>query len=172
MLQKIGKAVFSFSGTSLFIAVIGVMSSFVGLFVDVSGALSVKWLLFTITVAAYAIVILLKIAHDAVEQGRPPPAFENPIKYLKDGRIFVIRKNDHFLANIVVGCYSQQDGIDRLAYLGVVDLVQPKIIQIKIEVDLGVLRTVPVGPDELKMLEIRPVVPFSALLKFTDMRKN
>lgn len=163
VLEDVRKAVFSINGTAIFIAVIGVLSSIVTIFVNTSADVSVKWLLLSITLGLYAIVILLKVAHDSIERGRPSPPFENPIRFVVESGIFVIRKNEHFLSNILVGCYSQQDGLERLAYIGVVDHVQPTLIQIRIQLDLQILATVPVGPEELKMLEIRPVVPFTAV---------
>jgi hypothetical protein len=165
VLDRLGKAIFSSNGISVLIAVIGVTSSIVGLFVDTNDTVSVKWLILMATVAGYFAVILIKIAHDAAGEKRPPPAFEHPIRYVPDARVFVIRSNEHFTLNTVVGCYSQKDGLDKLAYLGLVEHIQPKLIQIQILMDMQILSSVPYGTDDLKMLEIRPVVPFSALRK-------
>ena len=167
MLEDLKKAIFSLNGTAIFIAVIGFLSSIVTVFVNTSAEVSVKWLLLSIIIGLYATVILLKVAHDVREKGRPSPPFENPIRFVADPGIFVIRKNENFLANILVACYSQRDGLDRLAYIGVVEHIQPSIIQIRIQLDLLVLPSIPIGPDELKMLEIRPVVPFAALQQLT-----
>ena len=168
MLDRLGKAVFSSNGISMLIAVIGVMSSIVGLFVNTGDTVSIKWLIFTVTLAGYLVVIFIKIAHDAASEARPPPAFEHPIRYVPEGQVFVIRRNEHFTLNTVVGCYSQKNGLDKLAYLGLVEHIQPKLIQVQILRDLKTLPYVPQGSDELKMLEIRPVVPFSALRQLAD----
>ncbi|MCQ9473597.1 hypothetical protein NRB15_24975 [Pseudomonas alliivorans] len=160
MLEDVKKAVFSWNGTATAIAVLGFLSSIVTNFVDTNATISVRWLVFLATISLYAIIILLKVAHDALERGRPSPPFENPIQYVQESAILVIRKNEHFVHDIVVGCYHQKDGLDRLAYIGVVSLVQSKIIQIRIEHDLGILESIPWNAEDLKMIEIRPVVPF------------
>lgn len=163
LIESIKGSIFSLNGTALFVAVIGVLSSVVTIFVDTDTEISVRWLLFSVTVGAYAVVILLKVCYDALEKGRPLPPFETPIRFVPDGQIFVIRKNENFLSNILVGCYSQVEGLDRLAYVGVVEHIQSNLIQVKIQVDLNVMKSIPITAEELKMLEIRPVVPFTVL---------
>jgi len=163
MLKKIGSGVFSLSGAAILIGVIGGISSVVTIFMNTSEQVSVKWVLLSVILAVYMIIILLKIAHDAVDAGKPLPAFERPFKFVPDVGVFVIHKNENFVMNTIVGCYSQEDGIDRLAYIGTVLLIQSQLIQIKILADLEVLKSIPVGPDELKLIEIRPVVPLESL---------
>ncbi|BCS42739.1 MULTISPECIES: hypothetical protein [Pseudomonas syringae group] len=168
MLREVKKAVFSWNGTATAVAVLGFLSSIVTNFIDTTLDVSIRWLIFITTLTLYAIIILLKVTYDAIERGRPSPPFENPIKYSSEHGVFVIRRNEHFLTNILVACYSQHDGLERLAYIGVVEHVQTTLIQIRIQLDLQILTTIPVGPDELKMLEIRPVIPFAALQKLTS----
>lgn len=113
-------------------------------------------------------MILLKIIFDLSNEKKPAAPFENPIVYIEDEQVFVIRRNENFLNSILVACYLHRNEIDRLAYLATVHLVQDKIIQIKILVDLGVFNTVPMSPDELKTIVIRPVVPVNALKYFSN----
>lgn len=168
MKDRILQAIFSASGLALVIAVAGFLSAIVTMFVDVNATLSVKWLLFMVFVATCLITILLKLVHDLARTEERAAPFERPIKYISDERIFIIRRNENFANSIVVGCYSHQDDVDRLAYVAVVHLVQDKVIQIKIHNDLGLLKRVPSTPVELQTLVIRPVVPVTALHQYQN----
>lgn len=162
MKEKIINSIFSLTGASITIGVVGFMSGIVTIFVNVNEQVSIKWLLFSVLVSVSLILIFLKIIYDQSREIMPPPPFEHPIKYVPEEQVFVIRRNEHFLNNIVVGCYSQRDEIDRLAYLGVVHLLQDKVIQIKIRSDFKVLESIPTAHEELKSIVIRPVVPMTA----------
>ncbi len=169
MKDRILNSIFSLSGASIAIGVVGFMSGIVSIFIDVDSQLSIKWLLLIMLLAVSLILILLKVVYDLSQFTIPPPPFETPIKYVSDEQVFVIKRNENFLNNIVVGCYIQRDEIDRLAYLGVVHLVQDKVIQIKVRADLQVLEKIPESADELDRLVIRPVVPVSALEQFNNL---
>jgi hypothetical protein len=171
MRKQILEAVFSLNGASFAIGATGFLSGLVTMFVNVSEQISVKWLLLAILLSLCWTLALLKIIYDQAAESKPSPPFENPIKYVTDEQVFVIRRNDNFINNILVGCYSQRDGIDRLAYLAVVHVYQEKLIQIKLLEDFQVLPSVPTTADELKMIEIRPVVPFTALQQYTRQEK-
>ena len=58
-----------------------------------------------------------------------------------------------------MGCYLKLDEIEQLAYIGVVHLVQDSLIQIRIVKDMGISYGIP----NLNDLEVKPVVPLSAL---------
>lgn len=169
MSQRIVSAIFSLSGLAFAIGALGFLSGVVTLFVDTSSSISVKWLLFTILVAISVTLILLKLIFDLAHDVDGQSFSENPISYVANERVFVIRRNDNFLNNIIVGCYVHQNQIDRLAYLGVVHLVQDKVIQIKIEIDMGVLDKVPESPIELKSIFVRAVVPVTALAQLKNL---
>ncbi len=172
MKTKIVDVIFSWSGASIAIGVLGFMAGIVTIFIDVSSNLSIKWFLFVILIFGSLILILLKIIHDLSKESTPSPPFETPIRYVPEENVFVIRRNENFLNNIVVGCYVQQDEIDRLAYLGVVHLVQDKVIQIKIRADLEVLKKIPTASDKLKTIVVRPVVPVTALQQLSNLENN
>ena len=172
MNEKILKGIFSLSGASITIGLIGFMSGLVGLFVDVNAQMSIKWLLFVLLLETSLILILLKVVYDLTQETRPPPPFEHPIKYVPEENIFIIRKNENFHNSIVVGCYAQMDEVDRLAYLGIVHLVQDRIIQIKIVNDYFVLPRIPLTQEELKNIFIRSVVPVTALQQFNTMENT
>lgn len=142
---------------------LGFLSGFVQLFIDTSLQLSVKWLLALVWVSLSLILVLLKITYDLHNEKRPSPPFEVPFKYLPDQQILVIRRNDNFLNNIVVGCYLQQEDIDTLACIGVVHIVQEKVIQIRVVGNFLGQATPPTSTDSLSRLVVRPVVPVDAL---------
>lgn len=172
MRYRVLSTIFSLSGASIAIGVIGFISSIATLFVDVDALVSVKWLLFSLVLFLSVALILSKIIYDLSLEVAPAPPFESPIRYVSEEQVFVIRRNENFVNNIVVGCYSQHNEIDRLAYLGVVHLVQDKFIQIKIRTDLDVLKKIPETPDELKTIIVRPVVPVTALQQFNGSESN
>lgn len=166
MKTKIADATFSLSGLSLALGALGFLSGVAQLFIDTSLHLSVKWVLALIWISLSLTLILLKLIHDLHSEKRPAQPFEVPFKYLAEQQILVIRRNDNFLNNIVVGCYLQQDDIDTLACVGVVHIVQEKVIQIRI-VGLG-KATPPTFADTLSRLVVRPVVPVDALNKLSN----
>lgn len=172
MKERIVKEVFSLMGASITIGVVGFMSSIVTLFINVSEQLSIKWLLFVVLVGISLLLILLKVIYDLSQETRPPPPYENPIRYVTEENVFVIRRNENFLNNIVVGCYAQANEIDRLAYLGVVHLIQDKVIQIKVHADYSVLPSIPSTQEELRNIIIRPVVPVTALQQFSPLENT
>lgn len=172
MKDRIIQAVFSLSGASLAIGVTGFLSAVVTLFVDVTGQISVKWLLFVVLIFSTLTLVLLKVIYDLSIEKRISPPFEHPIKFLGDERLFVIRRNDNFLNSIVVGCYIQNEDIDRLAFVGVVHLVQDRVIQIKVVRDFGVVAIESISQELLKNFEIRPVVPVTALESYVSQEKT
>lgn len=172
MASRIVSGIFSFSGASVMIGVAGFLSALVGMFIDVSAQVSVKWLLFVIWVFSTLALIMLKVIYDVANEVKPTPPFESPIKYIQEDQIFVIRRNENFLNQIVVGCYLQRDDVERLAYIGVVHIVQDKVIQIKIRVDMKMLKEIPSSIDELKSIVVRPVVPVTALQQFSGAESS
>ena len=172
MKDRILSGIFSLSGASLMIAVAGFLSAIVTMFIDVADKVPIRLLLFTIFLFTSLVLILLKSIFDLTNEKKPAAPFEHPIKFIPDERLFIIRRNENFLNNIIVGCYSHQDDIDRLAYIAVVHLVQDKVIQIKIHSDLGLLTTIPSTSSELQTLIIRPVVPVTALQLYTSQENS
>ncbi|MGE8152579.1 hypothetical protein ACQKP5_15195 [Pseudomonas vancouverensis] len=163
MNEKIKNGFFSLSGLSITIGCVGFISGIVTMFVNVGDQLAIKWFILLALTSSTIIMILLKTVHDLTSEIKPSAPYEHPIKLLPEGQILVIRRNENFINNIILGCYAQTDEIDRLAYLAVVHLIQDKIIQIRIISDLKILDKIPSTKEELKNLIIRPVVPFDAI---------
>lgn len=114
MKDRILAGFFSVSGVALMVGTAGFLSALVTMFVDVNAAVPVKALLCTVLVATSACVVLLKVIYDLANEKAAAAPFEHPIKYISDERILVIRRNENFLNNIIVGCYSHQEEIERL----------------------------------------------------------
>ncbi|WP_339456468.1 hypothetical protein [Pseudomonas sp. EA_65y_Pfl1_P120] len=172
MKEKILSGFFSISGLSVAIGFIGFLSGIVTMFVNVSDLISVKWLLFALATSGIIILTLIKITYDLSNEKTPPPPYESPIKFIPEEKTFIIRRNENFINNIVLGCYAQIDEIDRLAYLAVVHLIQEKIIQVKIIADFDIFEKIPTTQEELKNLVIRPVVPFTAINQLNSLENG
>ncbi|WP_024955926.1 hypothetical protein [Sulfurospirillum arcachonense] len=155
--------IFSISGISISIGVLGFLSGITTIFLDVNSSLSVKWFLFIILIFISIFIIFLKIMHDLWIKSEIHKSHEVPIKAILEDQILVIRKNDNFINNILVGCYSINDDIERLAYIGVVHHVQDKLIQIRLIQNKGILKQSPYDKEAFNTLIIRPVIPFNAI---------
>jgi hypothetical protein len=163
MLAEIKKHFFSFSGLSITLGVLGFLSGIVQLFIDVNAKISVKWLLLTWLILFSVCFILLKIIFNVLQSRRVITGQESPIKYLDREEILIIRKNESFLNNILVGCYMAEDGVEQLVLIGVVHHVQEKLIQIKVIRKLTGETPMLDIKSQLKNIIIRPVIPYSIL---------
>lgn len=172
MIERIWHELTGLTGLSISIGVVGFLSGIVTMFVNVNEQISVKWLLFSILAGTVIIFVVLKVAYDLSQETKPPAMFEHPIQYLKDAQIFVIRRNENFANNILVGCYQKVGEVERLAYVGVVDHFQDKVIQIKIRLDCKLIEVPPESPELLGKIFIRPVVPITALEQFASSEKT
>jgi hypothetical protein len=168
MKDRISSAMFSLSGLSLLIGALGFLSGIVQLFVDVNTQVSVKWLLFTVWISITVIVVLLKVVFDLNNEKLAAPASEVPFKYDKESGILLIRRNEHFINNIVVGCYVEKNDIESLAALGYVHLVQENFIQIKLREMSAINRDNLNSNSSLGRFVIRPVVPMDALSELAN----
>lgn len=163
MKDRINQAIFSLTGISLAVGAAGFLSALVTMFVNTSEQVSIKWVLFVLWLFLTLVIILLKLLFDLAAEKKVPLPYEIPIKYLSYDQILLIRRNEHFENQIVVGCYSNVDDVERLLSLGAVHHVQDQFIQIKL-----LPTTSPdekgVGPDiDIKTILVRPGVPLSAL---------
>jgi len=165
MKERIVSAAFSLAGVSLVLGALGFLSGIVQLFIDISATVSVRWLLLTVWIALSVLLVLLKAVYDLSTQKQPASPFEVPIQFLADSQIFVIRRNENFLNSIVVGCYLQKNGVDTLMCVGVVHLVQDKIIQIRAHGSIHGAASSELE-NSLSRVIIRPVVPIDALNQF------
>lgn len=163
MNDRIKQALFSLTGISLAVGVAGFLSALVTMFVNTSELVSVKWFLFVLWLFLTVTIILLKLVFDLAAEKKIPAPYEIPIRYLPNEQILLIRRNEHFGNQIVVGCYSNINDVERLLSLGAVHHVQEQFIQIKLLPAASPDET-GVGSDtDIKTILVRPVVPLSAL---------
>lgn len=172
MIDKISHSLFSFTGLSILIGCLGLLSGITTLFIDINALISVKFLLATVLFSAISIAILFKALFDCANETKPQPAFEHPFSYNKDDNILLIRRNDNFINSIVVGCYIDKNDMETLAFLGVVHHVQDKVIQVRLVCDFGKLKNIPSDLDSLKKITVRAVVPLTALEMFKKTEAN
>ena len=132
MLKSILNNTFSLIGVSLLIAVSGFSSSIVTMFVNVDEKISVKWLILVFIISTTVIVILSKTIFDLWEKNGRPSTYERIICFIPSDQLVIIKRNENFTNNTVVGCYNSEDDVERLAYIGLVYHVQEHVIQIKI----------------------------------------
>jgi hypothetical protein len=163
MIDRIGRNLFSFSGISILVGSTGIASALVTMFVETSNDVSVKWLIFVCWLSLTIFIVLLKTISDlsAVKDAVEP--YEHPIKSIPEDNLLIIRKNETFLRDIIVGCYFRDGEIERLSHLGLVHLVQDKIIQIKIIRNFGIMDELPKTKSQLSSMYIRSVVPITAI---------
>ncbi len=164
MKERITQAIFSSpTGVSIAIGVAGFLSALVTLFWNTSDQLSVKWLLFVLWFFLTFVIILFKLMFDLATENKFAPPYETPIKFIENERILLIRRNEHFVNQIVVGCYSNIDYVERLLSLGSVHIVQEQFIQIKLIPAASLDETGIESGTDIKKILVRPVVPLSAL---------
>lgn len=163
MKDRVNKAIFSLTGISFAVAAAGFLSALVTMFVNTSDQVSIKWLLFTLWLSLTVLIILLKLVFDLSSEKKISLPYEIPIRYLPNDQILLIRRNEHFGNQIVVGCYSNVDDVERLLSLGAVHHVQDQFIQIKLLPASSPDETGVGSGTDLKTILVRPGVPLSAL---------
>lgn len=163
MKDGISQTTFSATVLSYAVGAAGFISALVTMFIDTKAQLSIKWLILLVWLFLTTTLVLLRFIFNLSNEKKPAPAFEIPIRYLPDEHILLIRKNDNFDNQIVVGCYSNVDDVERLLFLGAVHHVQDKFVQIKILPEAMVSQASTGTLTDLKSILVRPVVPLAAL---------
>lgn len=157
------KDAFSLKSIPIMIATAGFISAIVTMFINTNETVSIKWSIFLCWILATTTSILLKLLVDATKksQVKEVNTFEKPIDSLPDGNILIIRKNDLFSHNSMVGCFwEEKDGIETIAFIGVVHHIQDKIIQIRIIKPLfEPEKYQPFSQNGMAKIIIRPVIP-------------
>ena len=167
--KELKAAFLSFSGISIILGVLGFLSGLIGLFLTQIESVPFSWFTFTCWVFLSIAVVLLRLIYELSKRPIYAKPFENPISYKENIECFLIKRNLHFTDQIVVGCYSHNDGYEQLAYVGKVHHVQESALQIKIIKDMRILDNIPRSQSELKKLEIRPVVPIAAIQEIYEV---
>lgn len=148
---------------SLAVGAAGFLSALVTMFVNTADQVSIKWLLFVLWLFTTIVIILLKLIIDLSAEKKAAPPHEIPIRYLPEINGLLIKRNEHFSNQIVVGCYSFVDDVERLLALGEVHIFQEDFIQIKMLPSTSPEQVGVGASTDLKTIIIKPGVPFSAI---------
>ena len=134
MLNKKIKNIFSFNGISLIIGIVGGLAGyFTILITEWNSLISLKWLVFTIYLTFTIILFLLKLLIDMNDELKVKnPNTSNIFRYIPEGKIFLVGKNN-FLGHLaMVSIFYYDDSLEVEIGKGYVKNIQEKFIQIKI----------------------------------------
>lgn len=154
------------SAPSVVFGATGFLSAIVTMFVNTSSSLSVKWFIFLVWISVSIIVVLINVILDTEKEltKRKPLPYERPLGLPDDEGIIVIRRNEAFSNNIIIGIYFVNDEIERPAFAAHVHHVQDKIIQIKvIKCFLPDDKMVLLREKGVASLIVRPNIPYDLL---------
>lgn len=157
---------YSFSAIAIAVGAAGFVSAIVTMFVDTTQVVSIRYIIFLSWVFLSILVILIKVINDLakVEITQPISPREKPIKILSDGQLILIRKNDLFINNTIVGCYCVEDDFESLIYIAVVSHVQDNFLQVKVVADYRDERAKQMLTTRgVDCMVIRPTIPYEAL---------
>jgi hypothetical protein len=157
---------FSFSAIAIAVGAAGFVSAVVTMFVDTSQQYSVRVIIFLVWLFLSILVVLIKIINDLsnIEITQPTLPREKPIKILSNGQLILIRKNDLFINNAIVGCYCVEDDFESLIYIAVVSHVQDNFLQVKVIADFRDDRAKQMLTTRgVDCMVIRPTIPYEAL---------
>lgn len=145
----------------MFIGVLGILSGISGLFIDLNGTVSIRWLLAYLLITGTIMVILLNLvaARPAVIE-KPIPFDEVPIS-VHDGNLLMIRRNPYLANLIVVAGYQSAGEYERLAFVGTVEHIQERAVQVRV----GATYNGFVPAEHFRDIVVRPVVPREFMLE-------
>lgn len=158
--------IFSLSSIAIAVGVAGFTSALVTMFINTMQTTSIKWIIFLSWVFVTILVILIKVINDQSKIYMHPQSSvsEKPIRYMPDKGLILIRKNDFFLNNTMVGCYCIDGEFETIAFVAMVSHVQDKFMQIKIISDLcGESETALLSKHGIECMIIRPNIPYETL---------
>lgn len=112
-------------GVYIFIAVVSVIGSLVGLFFDINGTVSVKWIIGTICLSLMIISILFRSLVAMGERNLPSESIR-VIKHFPEKNVLLIRTNFDLSVNSLLSIFVTNDGYEELYAYGYVENVQEK----------------------------------------------
>lgn len=134
-------------GAYIGIAVVGFVASIVGLFVNVNGTISIKWLIATVCISLTLIVILIRALVAAMDRNALADEIR-VIRYVPAKGVLLVRSNFDLPVNAVLSIFLTNEGYEELYALGYVENVQARhvasvkitreFIQLPEDTDLGI----------------------------------
>lgn len=161
LLKRVGSAILSKSGGAMFIGVLGILSGISGLFIDLNGTVSVRWLLMYLLVTGTIIVVLLNLVAARPTVIEKPVAFDEVPISVHDGNLLIIKRNPYLANLIVVAGYRSAGEYERLAFIGTVEHIQERAVQVRV----GPTYDGFVPSEHFRDIVVRPVVPREFMLE-------
>ncbi len=145
----------------MFIGVLGILSGISGLFIDLNGTVSVRWLLMYLLITGTVIVVLLNlVASRPTVIEKPIPFDEVPIS-VHDDNLLMIRRNPYLANLIVVAGYKSAGEYEQLAFVGTVEHIQERAVQVRV----GSTYNGFVPSEHFRSVVVRPVLPREFMLE-------
>jgi len=116
----------------IFIAVLGFLSSFATLFIDVNTTVSIKWILFE-TVIFMTLLAILARTILVLSQIKNISQNIKVIKYKQENNILILKSSIEIPMNSLVSIYHKNDDYEELYAIGFIENIQEnKLIAVKI----------------------------------------
>lgn len=134
-------------GLYVAIAVVGFVSGVVGLFINVNGTISIKWLIGGVCVSLTVILILVRALTASMDRDILGEEIR-VIKYVPTKGVLLVRSNFDLPVNAALSIFVTNEGYEELYALGLVENVQGRqvasvritrtFIEIPEDTDLGI----------------------------------
>lgn len=150
--------VFTEKGLYISTGVIGFISGIVGIFIDVNAEISVKWLLFVITISLIVLIALLSLMSKLIWEKQIVNQIKI-IKYYPNREALVLKSNQDISINSLLSIYVDKDGYEELQAICYIENIQEnKLMSAKIFKNF-----VDIDSDLIKKSIIKTTLPLIAL---------
>jgi len=117
------KQIITERGLYILIAVVGFISSITTMFIDVNSQISVKWLLFLISISLSIFIIFLSLLNKVIWEKQITNKIKI-IKYYPDKGSIVLKTNQDIFINSLLTIYINTDGYEELQILCYIENIQ------------------------------------------------
>jgi len=126
------KEVITEKGIYIVLAVIGMLSGISTMFLDMESTVTIKWLLFIVTISLIIIIIFFSFLNKIVWEKQIIPTLKI-IKFYKEKETIILKTNQNISVNSLLTIYINDEGYEYLQYLCFVENIQEdKLISLKI----------------------------------------
>jgi len=132
------KEILSLNGISLIIGIIGGISTFTTILItDLNAQISVKWLLFTIFVFIFCMLIAFKLCYELfIEARKKTPLHSKAIRYLANNNLLLVETNQNLEYSVKATIFYLTNGVELVMGNGYVSNIQENFVHISIlEID-------------------------------------
>lgn len=150
--------IFTEKGLYISTGVIGFISGIVGIFIDVNSEISVKWLLFVISISLIVVIVLLSLLSKFIWE-KPIINQIKIIKYYSDRQAIVLKTNQDISINSLLSIYINNDGYEELQAICYIENIQEnKLLSAKI-----IKNFVAIDSELIKKSIIKTTLPLIAI---------